>query len=523
MPFLSRLPFKHRAICVAAALTGLISLPAHAQLLGGNVGDLLVSSTNYFDPSFSTGAALPISTGATAVAGSGFCTTSNCSGNVWNNASVDGNFGTSSDIILQSVNATTGAVNGTVNVTSLAASQGLNLVTSFASKSELALNVTPGGQSITFMGYSTTSGRLDISNSATPGVAEAGNTDTATATYRGVAQINLLNGGVQYTATNAYSGNNGRAAVLGANGNYYTVGNAGNGNGGTGITNGNGVQLIVPGATPGATTPIGAYSITQNGYAADKTAKDSNYRGLTVFNNTLYVTKGSGGNGINTVYQVGTAGTLPTAAGSATPVNILPGFNTTLAKTNAMTPHPFGLFFANSTTLYVADEGSGAMTDFGTTPTTLAGGLQKYSLVNGTWTLDYTLKGSLIGSSYTVNGAGSLAGDSLTPTVDGLRNLTGRVNADGTVTLYAVTSTAGSALGDAGADPNQVVAITDNLGATTAAQVSSEDFNVLKTAALGSAYRGLAINAAVPEPESYALAFTALGLLGAVARRRKSA
>lgn len=518
--FLSRLPFKHRAICVAAALTGVISLPAHAQLLGGNIGDLLVSSTNYFDPSFSTGAALPISTGATAVAGSGFCTTSNCSGNVWSNASVDGNFGTSSDIILQSVNATTGAVNGTVNVTSLAASQGLNLVTSFASKSELGLNVTPDGKSITFMGYSTTSGRLDVSNSATPGVAEAGNTDTATATYRGVAQINLLNGGVQYTATNAYSGNNGRAAVLGANGNYYTVGNAGNGNGGTGITNGTGVQLIVPGSAPG-TNSIGAFNITQYGYGADKTAKDSNYRGLTVFNNTLYVSKGSGGNGINTVYQVGAAGTLPTGAGSATPVSILPGFNTTLAK-NAMTPHPFGLFFADSKTLYVADEGSGAMTDFGAAPTTLAGGLQKYSLVNGTWTLDYTLKGSLIGSSYTVNGAGSLAGDSLTPTVDGLRNLTGRVNADGTVTLYAATSTAGSALGDAGADPNLLVAITDNLAATTAGQVSGEDFTVLQTAALGSAIRGVAINP-VPEPESYALAFTALGLLGAVARRRKSA
>ena len=29
---------------------------------------------------------------------------------------------------------------------------------------------------------------------------------------------------------------------------------------------------------------------------------------MTIFNNTLYVTKGSGGNGINTVYQVGTQG-----------------------------------------------------------------------------------------------------------------------------------------------------------------------------------------------------------------------
>lgn len=39
----------------------------------------------------------------------------------------------------------------------------------------------------------------------------------------------------------------------------------------------------------------------------------------------------------------------------------------------------------------MADEGSGAATDFGSAPTTQAGGLDKYSLVNGTWTLDYEL------------------------------------------------------------------------------------------------------------------------------------
>ena len=96
--------------------------------------------------------------------------------------------------------------------------------------------------------------------------------------------------------------------------------------------------------------------------------------------NTLYVSKGSGSNGINTVYQVGTAGSLP-AAGTSTPISVLPGFNTASAKTDTNGPHPFGLYFANSTTLYVADEGSGAATDFGTSPTTQAGGLDKYSLV----------------------------------------------------------------------------------------------------------------------------------------------
>jgi hypothetical protein len=282
------------------------------------------------------------------------------------------------------------------------------------------------------------------------------------------------------------------------------------------------VQLVTSSGTNGAVgtnAVVGQFNTTQVGNPADKVAKDNNFRGETVFNNTLYVSKGSGSNGIDTVYQVGTAGTLP-AAGVGTPINVLPGFNTSPAKTTANTPHPFGVWFANATTLYVADEGSGAATDFGSSPTTQAGGLDKYSLVNGTWKLDYEIKGSLIGSSYTVNGTGSLAGDSLTMTVDGLRNLTGKVNANGTVTLYAVTSTEGSALGDAGADPNQIVALTDNLAATSTSQLSGEDFQVLDTAALGQVYRGVAV-APVPLPPAAWLLLSGLGGLALIARRKR--
>jgi hypothetical protein len=78
---------------------------------------------------------------------------------------------------------------------------------------------------------------------------------------------------------------------------------------------------------------IGNFSITQYGYAADKPGKDNNFRGLTIAGNTLFVSKGSGGNGINTVYQVGLAGTLPNEGSAASaPITILPGFPTTLAK-----------------------------------------------------------------------------------------------------------------------------------------------------------------------------------------------
>jgi hypothetical protein len=46
-------------------------------------------------------------------------------------------------------------------------------------------------------------------------------------------------------------------------------------------------------------------------------------------------------------------------------------------------------------------------------------------------------------------------------TTIGLRNLTGVVDENGTVTLWATTSTS-SVSGDNGADPNKVVLITDD-------------------------------------------------------------
>jgi hypothetical protein len=518
------------AIAVPAlAGAAFLAAPAHAQQAVGNYGgDLIVSSSSYTDPGFAAGVALPFNSSGTpatsstlnASVGSAFCASSNCSVNVWNNDLTDANFGITASIILQDVNTKTGSVDNSVNVTQLAANAGINLATSFSSKSELALNLSPNGTSVTFMGYNSGTGRLDVSNSNTPGSPEPGNTDIQSPTFRAVGDLNLSNNSLQVTTTNAYNGNNGRAAVATGTGQYYLVGNAGNGNGSPQTTANTGVQLLSAATVNGglgSNAVVGQFNTTQVGNPADKSAKDNNYRGETVFNNTLYVSKGSGSNGVDTVYQVGAAGSLP-ASGTATPITVLPGFNTAPAKTDTAGPHPFGIFFANATTLYVADEGSGAATDFGAAPTTQAGGLDKYSLINGTWTLDYELKGSLIGSSYTVNGSGSLAGDSLTTTVDGLRNLTGKVNADGTVTLYAVTSTEGSVLGDSGADPNQIVAITDNLGAKSAGEVAGENFDVLDTAALGQVYRGVAV-APVPLPAGVWLLLSGLSAMGLMRRR----
>lgn len=124
------------------------------------------------------------------------------------------------------------------------------IVTSFSSKSELALNRSADGRSLTFVacrggpgcgGFPvspTAPNLLDISNSNTPGVCDptnpiitsyVGNLALPTAYYRSVAEVDA-DGHLSITEGNAYSGNNGRAAKNAANGLYYMVGNDNSGN-----------------------------------------------------------------------------------------------------------------------------------------------------------------------------------------------------------------------------------------------------------------------------------------------------
>jgi hypothetical protein len=413
---------------------------------------------------------------------------------VFNNDGPDGSFGVTSPIFLDSITSD-GFLLGTLPIPSD------QIVTSFSSKSELALNRSTDGKSITFGGYRggpgfvTGPNQLDVSNSNTPGVVDPTN-PVVSQYYRSVAEVDAF-GHLQITEGNAYSGNNGRAAIK-AHSLYYMTGNDNNGglsssqlSGaqiGINLVTSTGVELVVPGQAPPVPpniNKIGDFEITQvidpstgKPYAkADKAGKDNNFRGLTIFNNTLYVTKGSGGNGINTVYQVGNPGVLPsgdTATLAAVPITVLPGFPTTLASgvstTGNPTPvaFPFGIWFANATTLYVCDEGDGTLVtpavngNVADAATLATAGVQKWTLSGGTWHMDYVLQNGLnIGVLYSVPNLRS----AFNPATDGCRNITGRVNFDGTVTIYAVTSTV-SASGDQGADPNKLVKVVDLLKAT---------------------------------------------------------
>ena len=78
----------------------------------------------------------------------------------------------------------------------------------------------------------------------------------------------------------------------------------------------------------------------------------------------------------------------------------------------------------------------------------------------------------------------------LNPAADGLRNITGQVNSDGTVSIWGITSTV-SASGDQGADPNQLLMVTDSLSNTDSSVAAGEQFTLLRTAGYGEVLRGV--------------------------------
>lgn len=114
-----------------------------------------------------------------AVAGS--CVTATNDGTypyVWNNALVDGSFGITSKLFLDQITPSGTFVNSLEVPNSL--QNGVpptkdQMVTSFSSKSEVALNLSSDHKYLTFMGYFAPVDAVDVSNANTPGVVDPTN------------------------------------------------------------------------------------------------------------------------------------------------------------------------------------------------------------------------------------------------------------------------------------------------------------------------------------------------------------
>jgi hypothetical protein len=395
VPFLRKYPRVRAAgqklavASMAALLTGSSAFPADSGF-GGPIffpGNLLVSRSVYDNNSKNVkiGEVLPPNCGQTQ-GGCSAPTGAPYNGSypeVWNNDSYDASFGITSASLVNSIELPNSSTGGPQDKD--------NIVTSFSSKSELALHLSTDNKWITFMGYIAPIDAVDVSNSNTSGAVDLTN-PVGQNFYRAVAQIDGF-GRIRVTETNAYSGNNGRSVILNAAGDvFYTAGNAGNGGSPQpdDVVLGAGTQFIAAldepekEQHPATPAPLASFSVTQLGAKADKIGKDDNFRGIAIHDNVLYYTKGSGSNGVNTVYFVDTTGkacpngvglpsksarlpTSPLPYDAATlqknglPSNmcILAGFPSTPNKTVTVTAYPFAIWFADDQTLYVTDEGDG--------------------------------------------------------------------------------------------------------------------------------------------------------------------
>jgi hypothetical protein len=362
---------------LGAALFGLADLtPASADQQFLKHGSLVISSTTYDK---TQGAVATLTPGVTKLPKSATATTTAIAGNsyvdVWNNASVDGSFGVTSAIQLTDIDLSNGRVFRSMQVPTD------QVVTSFPSKSELGLHVVGNWPTVkvVFVAYGGAAqapghqlppavgvGNLDVSNSdavqgqdPTNPVTHAFGADYA---FRRTIVSVDEKASITYTPTDDYGGNNGRSALLGSNGLYYVVGNANNGNAATFGTATNGtnpdvtettglivanpvnssvVNVTIPSAKSAEVDPLIQYPLGKNG-ALDKPGKDNNYRGITEFGGALYFTKGSGSNGMDTVYTVAAPNSLPTLSNAASSIiSVVPGFPTDSARATGGNYTPF--------------------------------------------------------------------------------------------------------------------------------------------------------------------------------------
>jgi hypothetical protein len=410
-----------------------------------------------------------------------------------------------------SVNGTSSAATAGQLVMPQASIAGGNYAVSgeYGSSSEGTLQLSGNGQYLTFMGYATNANSYnalyDVGGNGTA-LAQSPNVAGNSADVARVIALVGANGSVNSTTalTGVFNQNNPRS-VYTTNGSSFYISGQGNKD-----TTGGVFYVSQLGATTAnPITGIDTSSKSNGSYNQDT-------RDVQIVNGTLTVSADSSegtaskGLDIDRIGTLGTPGNPPTTALNQQPT-ALPGLNGAITLSNgngnklnnssgSVYLSPENYFYANATTLYVADTGDSKNGTQGTATGNIGdGGLQKWSLVNGTWQLDYTLTTGL-----------DLVANTSGHGVSGLYGLTGKVVGN-SVELFATSFV----LGDT--DQTYLYGISDNLYATTASQVSGEGFTTLQAAAADSEFKGVSF-APVPLPPGFPMMLGGVLLIGLAIR-----
>jgi hypothetical protein len=415
----------------------------------------------------------------------------------------------------------------------------------YGSASEGILQTSVNGQYLTIAGYGVNASTFNAANGTGYGTSALGQTTSVTGGSNIVVPrvIALIGADASVDTSTALTGvfntNNPRSAATVDGSSFYVSGQGVTGDG-TG-----GVFYATKGAT--TATAINNNTTVTTGAQSVAATTGTETRAVELVNTgsgtQLYVsrdfgTKGTPNDASDIRNLTNASGGLPTSAtglaatrieatnstlgGNTSSINLTSGLAnnvnvggnegpngasvaTRVGKFVYLSPEQF--FFANATTLYVAD--SGAPKNGSADAAGLGeGGLQKWSLISGTWTLDYDIYNGL-------NLVDNSTANSATPTangVTGLFGLAGQVESDGTVELFATS------YGLNELSQSYLYEVTDTLSNTTPVG-TTESFTTLYTAAAGTDIRGVAF-APVPEPES--IATLGVGLLALLVYRRRT-
>ncbi len=416
---------------------------------------------------------------------------------------------------------TTASSVGTLTLPQTASGANSAISGEYGSASEGLLQLSGNGRYLTIMGYGVNASAFNTAPLSTYGTAALGQTTSLTAAnqtgtvYTTVPRVVALIGGngsvdTSTALTGVFNTNNPRSV--------YTA---------------DGTSFYVSGQGASKTDPTqGVFYAQKGATTATPIDNSTDTRFVTEYDGTLYVSRdqnppGSGNQNFTNVSSLtNSTGGLPTSSAGLVTTHIVPpaspdslggnngSINVTAGTANGVNNSRIGkfvylspeeYFFANPDTLYVAD--SGQPKNGNANAAALGeGGLQKWSLVDGVWTLDYDLVAGLD----LVNNANANSNTPTAPGVTGLFGLTAEVVGN-QVELFATS------YGLNELSPSYLYEITDTLSDTTIAQASGETFTTLYSAPDNISIRGVSFAPSVPEPATWAmmaLGFAGLGFAG---------